>query len=207
MAGIKMKTDRWNDASADLEEALSISTALADTSELQLCLQLAGVWSSAHNAAMASQLLGAADALATRIGVEPVPAFWSGLLADARQKIDAAIGLDATRRTGELGRAMTLDDAINLGRLSLEKTPRSFEDAIEISLSPLERQLLALLGEGHTDSQIGERLSMSTRTVRSRLERIRRETACRSRAALARLATEHHLGVTVSVVNALSGTA
>ncbi len=58
------------------------------------------------------------------------------------------------------------------------------------SLSQRELELLALLAEGQTDQQIATTLSISLRTVRSYLDRIRDKTGCRRRPELTWLAVE-----------------
>ena len=55
-------------------------------------------------------------------------------------------------------------------------------------LSPRERELVILVAQGRTDSQIAAQLFISVRTVRSHLDRIRDKTGCRRRADLTRLA-------------------
>ena len=55
-------------------------------------------------------------------------------------------------------------------------------------LSARERELVTLVAQGRTDAQIAAQLSISIRTVRSHLDRIRDKTGCRRRADLTRLA-------------------
>jgi DNA-binding CsgD family transcriptional regulator len=57
-------------------------------------------------------------------------------------------------------------------------------------LSPRERELVTLVAQGQTDAQIAEHLTISIRTVRSHLDRIRDKTGCRRRADLTRLALQ-----------------
>jgi DNA-binding CsgD family transcriptional regulator len=45
-------------------------------------------------------------------------------------------------------------------------------------LSPQERELVTLVAQGRTDTQIAGQLSISIRTVRSHLDRIRDKTGC-----------------------------
>jgi DNA-binding NarL/FixJ family response regulator/class 3 adenylate cyclase len=59
------------------------------------------------------------------------------------------------------------------------------------ALTSREREILSLLAEGETDSEIAERLFISISTVRSHLDRIRDKTGRRRRADLTRLALEH----------------
>jgi pSer/pThr/pTyr-binding forkhead associated (FHA) protein len=56
------------------------------------------------------------------------------------------------------------------------------------SLSRRERQVVALVVEGLTDRDIGERLFISTSTVRSHLDRVAEKTGFRRRVDLIRLA-------------------
>ena len=55
-------------------------------------------------------------------------------------------------------------------------------------LSARQRELVILVAQGHTDAQIAAQLSISIRTVRSHLDRVRDKTGCRRRADLTRLA-------------------
>jgi len=56
------------------------------------------------------------------------------------------------------------------------------------ALTARERELVALVAQGHTDAQIAAQLFISIRTVRTHLDRIRDKTGCRRRADLTRLA-------------------
>jgi DNA-binding NarL/FixJ family response regulator len=56
------------------------------------------------------------------------------------------------------------------------------------TLTARERELVALVAQGRTDAQIAAQLSISIRTVRTHLDRIRAKTGCRRRADLTRLA-------------------
>ena len=57
-------------------------------------------------------------------------------------------------------------------------------------LSEREREVVALVALGLADKEIGERLHISTSTVRSHLDRIANKTALRRRTELRRLAEE-----------------
>lgn len=61
---------------------------------------------------------------------------------------------------------------------------------VQVPLSDRERQVLALLADGGRDQDIAEKLSISVRTVRSHLDRIREKTGRRRRPELTRLAIE-----------------
>jgi DNA-binding NarL/FixJ family response regulator len=62
--------------------------------------------------------------------------------------------------------------------------------AVQLPLSDRERQVLALLADGRRDQDIANTLSISVRTVRSHLDRIREKTGRRRRPELTRLAIE-----------------
>ena len=63
----------------------------------------------------------------------------------------------------------------------------------KIALSAREKQVLALLAAGERDQDIADELSISVRTVRSHLDRIRDKTGRRRRSELTRLAIEEGL--------------
>jgi DNA-binding NarL/FixJ family response regulator len=60
-------------------------------------------------------------------------------------------------------------------------------------LSVGERELVTLVARGCTDAQIAAQLSVSVRTVRSRLDRVRDKTGRRRRTELTRLALQSGL--------------
>ena len=60
-------------------------------------------------------------------------------------------------------------------------------------LSARERELVTLVAQGRTNAQIAAQLSISVRTVRSRLDRIRAKTGSQRRADLTRLALQANL--------------
>lgn len=60
--------------------------------------------------------------------------------------------------------------------------------SVAANLSAREMEILRLVAEGLTDRAIGERLTISTSTVRSHLDRIRDKTGLRRRSELTRLA-------------------
>ena len=58
-------------------------------------------------------------------------------------------------------------------------------------LSPRERELLSLLTEGYTNTQIADRLCVSRRTVDAHRANLKRKLGIRSQAQLIRYALEH----------------
>jgi DNA-binding NarL/FixJ family response regulator len=72
-------------------------------------------------------------------------------------------------------------------------TARQHNGGSRVTLSDRERQVLALLAGGDRDQDIAAALSISVRTVRSHLDRIREKTGRRRRSDLTRLALEKGL--------------
>jgi len=64
---------------------------------------------------------------------------------------------------------------------------------VRLELSGRERQVLSLLAAGERDQDIADALSISVRTVRSHLDRIRDKTGRRRRSELTRLAIEESI--------------
>ena len=60
-------------------------------------------------------------------------------------------------------------------------------------LTAREREVLGLVGQGHTDKEVAERLSLSIRTVQNHLNALRRKTGLRRRTELASWAVRHSL--------------
>jgi pSer/pThr/pTyr-binding forkhead associated (FHA) protein len=69
----------------------------------------------------------------------------------------------------------------------------SSEVRLEDLLTEREREIVALVGKGHSDADIAEKLYISVSTVRSHLDRIGEKTGLRKRPELTRLAVEHRL--------------
>jgi predicted ATPase/class 3 adenylate cyclase/DNA-binding CsgD family transcriptional regulator len=105
-----------------------------------------------------------------------------------------ALGLTVARAAEERGAAMTPAAAAEYVLLLVAEKPD--EPAAEpglLQLSAGERELVTLVAQGRTNNQIAAQLSISVRTVRSRLDRIRAKTGSRRRADLTRLALRANL--------------
>ena len=104
------------------------------------------------------------------------------------QQATQALGASRTRAAFERGTAMPLQTAAELAAMLTSAEKPKPPNAAQ--LSPRERELVALVGRGHTDAQIADQLFISVRTVRSHLDRIRDKTGSRRRADLTRLALQ-----------------
>jgi len=87
------------------------------------------------------------------------------------------------------GRSNTTDLASNHPQVS----PLEPGAAGRPLLSAREREVLDLVGQGHTDREVAERLTLSIRTVQNHLDAVRRKTGLRRRTELASWAVRHSL--------------
>jgi DNA-binding CsgD family transcriptional regulator len=107
---------------------------------------------------------------------------WQDQLRQVRQ----ALGPDRARTAEDRGAAMSLATAAEYALMLTD--PAQPAAPGPGTLSARERELVTLVAQGRTNAQIAEQLSISIRTVRSHLDRIRDKTGCRRRADLTRLA-------------------
>jgi DNA-binding CsgD family transcriptional regulator len=105
-----------------------------------------------------------------------------------------ALGLPLARAAEERGAAMTPATAAEYALLLVTEEPDEPAAAPGLErLSTRERQLVTLVAQGRTNAQIAAQLSISVRTVRSHLDRIRGKTGNQRRADLTRLALQANL--------------
>lgn len=64
---------------------------------------------------------------------------------------------------------------------------------LTLDLTPREQQVLALLTEGLSNAQIGERLHLSPRTIEKYVSKLLQKTETSNRAEIVRFALDHHL--------------
>ena len=105
-----------------------------------------------------------------------------------------ALGPARARAAGQRGAAMSRVTAAEYALLLTEDPgPRPPAAPGLGGLSARERELVTLVAQGRTNTQIAAQLYISVRTVGSHLERIRDKTGCRRRADLTRLALSEGL--------------
>jgi len=89
------------------------------------------------------------------------------------------------------GAAMSAETASEFALVLTTNDTQPAPEQTDISqLSVRERELVTLVAQGHTDTQIAGQLYIAVSTVRSHLDRIRDKTSCRRRADLTRLALQ-----------------
>ena len=110
------------------------------------------------------------------------------------RKAREALGPALARAAEERGAAMTPATAAEYVLLLVTEEPDEPAAAPVLPrLSARERELVTLVARGRTNAQIAAHLSISVRTVRSRLDRIRAKTGSQRRADLTRLALQANL--------------
>ncbi|MDX2644747.1 response regulator transcription factor [Streptomyces sp. PA03-1a] len=99
-------------------------------------------------------------------------------------------------RTVASGQSM-LDPATTarlMSSLRHQEEPASPQDETLATLTPREREILELIGEGLTNRQIGKRLFLSEKTVKNHISRMLAKLGVERRIQAAVLATQHQTG-------------
>lgn len=121
--------------------------------------------------------------------LEAVKAGATGYLVKSASKAELA---DAVRATGE-GRAVFTPGLAGLVLGEYRRMARSPGDDAVPTLTERETEILRHVAKGLTAKQIGERLSLSHRTVENHVQATLRKLALANRVELARYAIEHGL--------------
>jgi predicted ATPase/DNA-binding CsgD family transcriptional regulator len=180
------------DAGKEIEHGLRcLELSLDIASRRTLCNALMGLAQASGllgNYELGATLAAAVGAIAHREGFALPPGFARYLRLDLYA---SSFGIEPgpLSLAYERGKTMDTADVVQLARtvtgLLGDDSPRGVSAA---RLSPRECDLVRLVAEGLTDAQIGDRLCISIRTVRSHLDRIRDKTGARRRPDLTRLA-------------------
>ena len=205
LARIALKTGRREQAGPQIREAARIASEVGNRLRLTDCLGTAAVWAGHGDPETAAVFWGAGRALGEQIGTirlaitdiidvsDTVSAADSEFLTGPMLAVRARLGPDRTRMADQRGASMPFDAIVKFALTVLpDSPPTAVGGALPAAagLTPRERELVALVADGLTDSQIAERLFISIRTVRSHLDRIRDKTGARRRADLTRLALD-----------------
>jgi DNA-binding CsgD family transcriptional regulator len=179
-----------DDPAAAREPALEALRNIQTDEKSVLCtstLYLALYHSAVGEPDTAAVLHGAVDGM----GLPPEP-LDRRLREKDRRKLAASLGAESLDRRLSDGRALTMAEQVlaYVAATSHAQAQAPPEPAGLAPLSARERQLVALVAQGSTDSQIAAQLYISIRTVRSHLDRIRDKSGCRRRADLSRLALQ-----------------
>jgi non-specific serine/threonine protein kinase len=188
MAEMDQRAGRIPEGWVYLRESIEIATRVGNTLWILSCEDLGGhLCAAARRWAEAVTLWAALEAQTHDGGLLDVPQDLDRRQAPLR-KARQALGPARTRAAEQRGAAMTLATAAEF--LTMLATAEPHAPARQGQLSPRERELVTLVSQGRTDTQIASQLYISVSTVRSHLDRIRDKTGCRRRADLTRLALQ-----------------
>lgn len=192
---IDLRTRNFADAGVRIVETLSLTARTGNTLRLLGCLHdCARLCADTGRLAEAVTLWAANSALSAAMGT---PGLLRGELEERTgplQEAARALGPVAFAAAERRGTTMSVRTAAEFaGMLAAAGPGAGTLSADAAMLTPRERELLTLVAQGRTDTQIAEELFISIRTVRSHLDRIRDKTGCRRRAELTRFALNARL--------------
>ena len=190
MADLDVQAGRFQDAAAHLREGLQITMRGGDVLNVSDGLWPCGLLCAATGRhAEAATVFAALDAYARQQGLDYETSAVARRRDEALSTIRQALGPARARAAEERGAAMSLDTAAEYALMLTAPAPPPAAAGTGLGkLSARERELVTLVAQGRTDTQIAGQLYISIRTVRSHLDRIRDKTGCRRRADLTRLA-------------------
>jgi predicted ATPase/DNA-binding CsgD family transcriptional regulator len=191
---LDLDAGRLADAAAYLQESVQLALRVGDQIELLNCLDNCGhLCAVTGRWAEAITLWAALAAETERTGLTD-PQEDALRRREPQAEATRMLGPARSREAEHRGAAMTLTIAAEFAALLTSAdaaAPQARQPSTQ--LTPRERELVTLVAQGCTDAQIAGQLSISIRTVRSHLDRIRDKTGCRRRADLTRLALEADL--------------
>jgi non-specific serine/threonine protein kinase len=192
MARLDVRAGRLVRACAHLGEALEIGIRTGSRADLAGCLDCCGHLCAAARRWAEAITIWAAYASLAQAGTLPRPPSAARHRREPLRTARQAIGPDQSHTAEQRGAAMSLATAVEFATMvTVTVVDRDQpQPSVTTLLSPRERELLTLVGHGHTDAQIAGQLVISVHTVRSHLDRIRDKTGCRRRADLIRLALQ-----------------
>ena len=184
MGEAEAQMGRVEDGAAHLREAVQIAARIGFWFEVLNGLEACGyLCAITGRQAEAITVWAATAALSRHLVITETPA-----MARQRQqplrRAREALGPGRARAAEERGAAMSLATAAEYALVLTDPAPPQPAG----KLSARERELVTLVAQGRTNTQIAAQLYISIRTVSSHLDRIRDKTGCRRRADLTRLA-------------------
>ncbi len=184
-----------------LRQSLTLRRDLGDKSGIAECLaHLAGIAAAMRKPERAARLLGAAEALRGSIGAQLPPAHRADCertAAIARKRL----GKRAFAEAWAAGRQMTTEQAVADGLTAAAPAAEGAGAAaaripgnVPGPLTSREREVAALIAQGHTNRDIASALVITEGTAANHVQHILNKLGLRSRAQIAAWAAEHGLG-------------
>jgi DNA-binding CsgD family transcriptional regulator len=194
MADLERQAGQVTAGAAHLTESLRLLRQIGVMTNLPDCLEICGhLCADRGRWADAVSAWSAATVLLRAGGTSVTP-----LDADARRsplkKAAQVLGPVQMRAAEDRGASMSAETAAEFALVLTTHAPQAEPEQPEITqLSARERELVTLVAQGRTDTQIAGQLYIAVSTVRSHLDRIRDKTGSRRRADLTRLALQSGL--------------
>jgi predicted ATPase/DNA-binding CsgD family transcriptional regulator len=191
---LDLDAGRLAEAAAHLQESAQVALRIGDQTELLNCIDNCGHLCAATGRWADAVTLWAALAAQTERAGLTDPQDDALRRREPQREAARVLGPARTGEAEHRGAAMTLATAAEYAALLTcadAVAPQAPQPGAQ--LTRRERELVTLVAQGCTDVQIAGRLSISIRTVRSHLDRIRDKTGCRRRADLTRLALQADL--------------
>ena len=180
--------DTWR-ASDDAQQALAIGRGIESQTGIVEALECLGALASGDkDLVKAARLSGAADDLRRAIGYRRFLLYQDSHDATV-QGIRSSLGEAAFGQAWAEGAALTADEAVSYAQRG--RGERGRPAAGWASLTPAERDVARLVGEGLANKEIAAQLFVSPRTVQSHLTHIYAKLGVTSRVQLAQQATRH----------------
>ena len=185
---------RLDEARPLLAEALRIYTDVNDTRGIAQCLEaLAHIASERALYESAARLIGTAAALREQVAAHQLDTEQARSSAVERV-IAQALGPEDADRLIHAGRTMPVQQATDLAMAVASGTaPNDLDRPPQVSLTPREQQVAALVASGRTNRQIGRVLGISEKTAEVHLHHVMSKLDARSRAEVAAWAVTQHL--------------
>ena len=190
IADVDLRAGRTGDAAAHLREGLRLAARTGNWFELGTGLSQCGNLCAATGRAAEALTLWAARPAAGQHQGRTDPPWFVPRWEEQRRQARQALGPDGARAAEDRGAAMSLATAAEYALMLTDPSPPFPVLPGPGMLSARERELVTLVAQGRTNTQIAAELYISVRTVGSHLDRIRDKTGCRRRADLARLALQ-----------------
>lgn len=176
-----------------LHEALDLVATAGYTPVVRSMLEaVAAIVGAQDRGEEASRLLAALARRDEHADREPGSWLRQSASTPEAERLRDALGAEAFDAAWAEGTAMTLDEAVEYARRGRGQRRRPTHGWP--SLTPTERKVVALVAEGLTNPQIGQRLFVSRRTVQTHLAHVFAKLHVSTRTELATAATKHAIG-------------
>ena len=188
LADLDLRAGRFEDAAEHLRESIQAAARTGEPIDMLNGLDWCGYLCAASGRHAEAVTVWAARAELFRRAESAEPPVTAARRAGPLRRARQALGDARAHAAEERGAAMNPATAAEYALLLTAPGPQPRHPPELAMLSARERELVTLVAQGHSNTQIAAELFISVRTVSSHLDRIRDKTGCRRRTDLTRLA-------------------